>query len=144
MTLLYLRITLDSTLDGELIPTEYWYKNKIGDRLTGRKKCEASIAFCKEYASYSNVSLTKINDHPLMPNSRIAIKDNATIFSYFCNRNLVALDRIIATLYKYKGCYGYEVLQLLVSSSINLIKLSDKKASSQMPYWLPKKECHFA
>lgn len=126
-------------VDGELIPTEYWYKNKIGDRLTGRKKCEASIAFCKEYASYSNVSLTKINDHPLMPNSRIAIKDNATIFSYFCNRNLVALDRIIATLYKYKGCYGYEVLQLLVSSSINLIKLSDKKASSQMPYWLPKK-----
>ena len=126
-------------VEGKLIPTEYWYKNKMGDRLTGRKKCEASIAFCKEYASYSNVNLMKISDHPLMPNSRIAIKDNATIFSYFCNRNLVALDRIIATLYRYKGCYGYEVLQLLVSSSINLIKLSDKKASSQMPYWLPKK-----
>ena len=55
-------------------------------------------------------------------------------------RNLVALDMIFDILDGHKEEYGYEVLRLLVSSSINLIKLSDKKASSQMPYWLPKKE----
>ena len=61
------------------------------------------------------------------------------MFDYFCNRNLCALDRILSLLDSFKGCYGYEVLEVIVSSAINLIKLSDKKASSQMPYWLPQK-----
>lgn len=52
---------------------------------------------------------------------------------------MVALDRILKILDDHKSDYGYEVLEVLVSSSINLIKLSDKKASSQMPYWLPQK-----
>ena len=52
----------------------------------------------------------------------------------------MALDRIFTILDGYRDKYGYEILQLLVSSSINLIKLADKKASSQMPYWLPKKD----
>lgn len=48
--------------DGKLIPTECWYKNKIGDRLTGRKKCEASGAFCKEYASYDSAKIVITNE----------------------------------------------------------------------------------
>lgn len=126
-------------MEGELIPTEYYYKTKNKGKLSGRKKCEASIRYKEDYSSYGDIELTRLHNHPLIPNSRIAIKEGATVFSYFCNRNLVALDRIFAILDNYKGYYGYEVLQLLVSSSINLIKLSDKKATSQMPYWLPKK-----
>ena len=126
-------------VEGRLIPTEYWYKNRVKGKLSGRKKCEVTTDFCEEYTSYSRIQLTRIHNHLLIPNSRIAIKENATVFSYFCNRNLVAMDRIISVLDQYKGSYGYEVLQLLVSSSVNLVKLSDKKASSQMPYWLPKK-----
>ena len=57
---------------------------------------------------------------------------------YFCHRNLKALDCIINKLDSYREMYGYEILEMLASSAINLIKLSDKKASSQMPYWLPK------
>ena len=57
---------------------------------------------------------------------------------YFCHRNLKALDCIIEVLNLYRNIYGYEILEMLVSSAINLIKLSDKKASSQMPYWIPK------
>ena len=99
-----------------------------------------SDKFAADYESYGNRELTRIQDHALIPNSRIAIKEKATVFNYFCKRNLVALDKIFSVLDGYKSTYGYEVLRLLVSSSINLIKLSDKKASSQMPYWIPKKD----
>lgn len=124
--------------DGILTPTAYWYKTELKNKLSGRKRSEVSPAFCQDYNAFHDYELARIHDHLLIPNSRIAVKDGATVFSYFCNRNLVALDRIIFTLDKYRYSYGYEVLKLIVSSSINLIKLSDKKASSQMPYWLPK------
>ena len=126
-------------LDAGLCPTLYWYKTKSKNKLSGRKKSEVTADFIADYESYGNRKLTRIHDHALIPNSRIAIKEKATVFSYFCKRNLVALDKIFSILDGYKAEYGYEVLRLLVSSSINLIKLSDKKASSQMPYWLPKK-----
>lgn len=125
--------------DAGLYPTMYWYKEKSKNKLSGRKKSEASADYIADYESYGNRELTRIQDHALIPNSRIAIKENATVFSYFCKRNLVAIDKIFGVLDRYRAEYGYEVLRLLVSSSINLIKLSDKKASSQMPYWMPKK-----
>ena len=133
------RCHFDFTKHG-LIPTSYWYKVKKGSKISGRKKSTVSNDFCLEYDKYQQKNLTRIHDHNLIQNSRIAIKEGATVFSYFCHRNLVALDRIFSILDRYEKEYGYEVLQLIVSSSINLIKLSDKKASSQMPYWLPKKD----
>lgn len=126
--------------DNGLLPTTYWYKIRSKNKLSGRIKCEASREFVASYNSFKEINLLRLHDHALIPNSRIAVKDGATVFSYFCNRNLVALDRIFSILDEYQGSYGYEVLRLLVSSAINLIKLSDKKASSQMPYWLPKKD----
>ncbi|MBQ6614957.1 MAG: DNA adenine methylase [Thermoguttaceae bacterium] len=133
------RCHFDYTENG-FVPTAYWYKIKINDRLSGRKKCNSTPEFLREYELYRRIKLVRIHNHALMPNSRIAIKENATVFSYFCYRNLAALDRIFTILDKYKDEYGYEILRLLVSSSINLIKLSDKKASSQIPYWLPQKD----
>ena len=121
------------------VPTAYWYKIKTKNKLSGRIKCEASKEFVASYNSFKEMDLHRLHDHALIPNSRIAVKEGATVFSYFCNRNLVALDRIFSILDGYQGSYGYEILRLLVSSAINLIKLSDKKASSQMPYWVPKK-----
>lgn len=126
--------------DNGFSPTAYWYKTRKKDKLTGRKKSNASKEFLASYESFKDVELLRIRDHALIPNSRIAIKNGATVFSYFCNRNLLALDRIFSLLDRYQEEYGYEILRLLVSSAINLIKLSDKKASSQMPYWLPKKD----
>ena len=126
--------------DAELIPTAYWYKLQKNGKLTGRKKAIASGAFIEQYRMYANSEKHNINDHALIPNSRIAIKPDATVYSYFCNRNLIAIDRIIGILHSYQGSYCYDILELLVSSAINLIKLSDKKASSQMPYWLPQKD----
>lgn len=126
--------------DNGFVPTAYWYKIKNRNKLSGRKKSIASKEFVTKYNSFRDVSMQRLHDHALIPNSRIAVKDGATVFSYFCNRNLLAMDRIFTVLDRYQEDYGYEILCLLVSSAINLIKLSDKKASSQMPYWLPKKD----
>ena len=126
--------------DNGFVPTAYWYKIKSKNKLSGRKKSIASEEFITKYNSFRDVRVQRLHDHALIPNSRIAVKDGATVFSYFCNRNLLAMDRIFTVLDRYQEDYGYEILCLLVSSAINLIKLSDKKASSQMPYWLPKKD----
>lgn len=126
-------------INSGLVPVSYWYKEQKKEKLSGRKKGEVSKQFCDSYAAYSRFELSRIKNKQLIPNSRIAIKDEASTYDYFCNRNLVALDRILKILDDHKSDYGYEVLEVLVSSSINLIKLSDKKASSQMPYWLPQK-----
>lgn len=124
----------------DLVPTVYWYKLQINGMFTGRKKSVASSAFIDQYSMYEKNCIQNVGDHTLLSNSRIAIGSNATVYDYFCNRNLIAIDRIIGILRSYQSSYSYDVLELIVSSAINLIKLSDKKASSQMPYWLPKKD----
>ena len=124
----------------KLVPTMYWYKLQKNGKLSGRKKAVASNAFIDEYNTYEQSEIQNVDDHALIPNSRIAIGPDATVYGYFCKRNLLAIDRIIGILHSYQNSYCYDILELLVSSAINLIKLSDKKASSQMPYWLPKKD----
>lgn len=124
----------------KLVPTMYWYKLQKNGKLTGRKKAVASSEFIDKYNMHEESDIQNVRNHALIPNSRIAIGPDATVYGYFCNRNLIAIDRIIGILHSYQDCYCYDILELLVSSAINLIKLSDKKASSQMPYWLPKKD----
>ena len=124
----------------ELVPTMYWYKTRKNGKLTGRKKSVASCEFIENYRSFQTDCVQNIDNLPLIPNSRIAVKNGAAVFDYFCKRNLIAIDRIIGILHSHQSEYGYDILELLVSSAINLIKLSDKKASSQMPYWLPQKD----
>ncbi len=127
-------------VNGDLAPTSYWYKIiGINKKLSPRKSDVPTESFIKEYNSFNNAQIENISNSLLIPNSRIAISKGATVYSYFCSRNLCALNQIIGILKKYQKKYGYEVLELIVSSAINLIKLSDKKASSQMPYWKPQK-----
>lgn len=133
------RCHFDQT-DGELVPTQYWYKHNINGKLTGRKKATVSRSFADSYNQIQICEVKNIDNAALIPNSRIAIGNGATVYSYFCKRNLIAIDRIIGILRSYQDNPGYDILEMLVSSAINLIKLSDKKASSQMPYWLPKKD----
>lgn len=122
----------------KLIPVSYWYKTFKGDKLSGRKRGTISASFIDKYESYAEMTYTTIKNHSLIPNSRIAIRDGAMAFDYFCLRNIFALDKILFILENFRERYGYEILEIIVSSAMNLIKLSDKKASSQMPYWLPK------
>lgn len=125
---------------GEYVPTKYWFKKIEGNKISGRKMVEVEEAFIENYNKYGKVKINNIDNKKLIANSRIAIKGNAKVFDYFCYRNLVALDRIMGELQSRKNLYAYAVLELIVSSAINLIKMSDKKASSQIPYWLPQKD----
>ena len=125
-------------IEGQLIPVSYWYKTIHDNKLSGRKHTDVTDDFLCKYNQFGNIKTEYITNQDLLTNSRIAIGKDATVFTYFCNRNLIAIDRILKILHSLKNTYGYEILELLVSSAINLIKLSDKKASSQMPYWLPK------
>ena len=126
-------------ISGELVPTQYWYKNIINGMPTGRKKTVASDAFSRLYQEMQSNNIKNIDNATLIPNSRIAIGNNATVYSYFCNRNLVAIDRIIEILRLYEQKPGYEILEILVSSAINLIKLSDKKPLVRCRIGFPKK-----
>lgn len=123
-----------------LVPTSYWYRENINGRLTARKKKEASRHFVETYLKLSKRKIKSVPSSSLIPNSRIAVGKNETVRQYFCLRNLIALDIVLSELKTCSNRYGFEVLELLVSSALNLIKLSDKKASSQMPFWLPKKD----
>lgn len=125
--------------DGILVPVKYWYKILSNGKLSGRKLSDVSPSFIDAYDSFKDKRISRLKNKQLIPNSRIAIKQGYTVFDYFCYRNLYALDSIFSVLDCYKDVYGYEVIEIIVSSAINLIKLSDKKASSQIPYWLPQK-----
>lgn len=127
-------------IDDEIIPTKYWYKIITDKGLSSRKMDDVTEEFSNEYKQLKHIKIENIKDEYLIPNSRIAIKDGASVYSYFCNRNLVVLDKILLILKEYSNYYGYDVLEIMVSSTLNLIRLSDKKASSQMPYWLPKQD----
>lgn len=120
-------------------PTQYRYW-PVGllDIIGTRKLAPCSESFKSDYLRFDRISLSRFPDLPLMPNSRIAIPDGARTSDWFCARNRVALDRILSILSNRTDLKSYPVLELLVSSAINLIRLSDKKASSQLPYWIPK------
>ena len=95
----------------ELVPTMYWYKLQKNGKLTGRKKAIASSAFIEQYKIYEHTEKQNIDDLALIPNSRIAIGPNATVYGYFCNRNLIAMDRILGILDAYQNSYCYDILK---------------------------------
>lgn len=75
----------------------------------------------------------------LIPNSRIAIPEGANLSHYYSPRNQAAINiafKLINSDLYYDD--SKEILRLLLSSTLPLLRLSDKKASSQWPYWRPK------
>ncbi|EHL04970.1 DNA (cytosine-5-)-methyltransferase [Desulfitobacterium hafniense DP7] len=126
-------------IEDKLVPTSYWYKALRKDGTLGpRKKDYADIDFLNQYNQYEMNALGLFENYRLIPNSRIAVTEGATVSDYLCPRNRIAVDRLINILYKYENSYAAILCELVFSSALNLIKLSDKKASSQIPYWRPK------
>ena len=64
----------------ELVPTMYWYKTRKNGKLTGRKKSVASCEFIENYRSFQTDCVQNIDNLPLIPNSRIAVKNGAAVF----------------------------------------------------------------
>jgi hypothetical protein len=88
----------------------------------------------KEY-SKTPIDFTQID---FVENSRIAIPKGANASHFFTKKNIIFIN--YAKEYIEKSKNYKEFLELLLSSMIPLLRLSDKKASSQWPYWRPKEK----
>lgn len=77
----------------------------------------------------------------LLPNSRIAVPKGATLAHYYDKKNQATINFALQLIDSGKfdpDCL--DVLRLILSASLPLLRLSDKKASTQWPYWRPKKQ----
>ncbi|MGG4553041.1 DNA adenine methylase [Paenibacillus humicus] len=128
-------------IEGELVPTSYKYKEFLANNKLGpRRQDQIDDVFLEQYLRVKDASENMFSDKFLLPNSRIAVAQGATVSDYLCPRNKLALKEILSVLASWKKNSTHQILEVLVSSALNLIRLSDKKASSQMPYWRPSKD----
>lgn len=82
---------------------------------------------------FSNIEFTE--------NTRIAVHKGAKASDFFTNRNMIFINYVQKYIAQNFECSEeVDFLKLFLSSMIPLLRLSDKKASSQWPYWRPKKE----
>lgn len=123
-----------------LVSSEVVLKTFNGDVFKGRVVETPSPDWLKKtvprFLCSSPLNFRKLK---LLPNSRIAIPDGATFSHYFDAKNQAAINLALKLIAS--GNYGVEnanALRLLLSASLPLLRLSDKKASSQWPYWRPK------
>lgn len=83
----------------------------------------------------------RFEDYPLKPNSRIAIPEGATLADYFTPVNQWAINRYVELVQESPYYSDYrEALLLPISAALPMLRLSDKKASSQWPYWRPRRD----
>ena len=137
------RFVVEGEFEGgnfELVPTEVVLKKKSGRTLKGRRIEEPIPSWTAKKVTTA-LSDTPINFEALQlrPNSRIAIPNGATIAHYYEYKNQISINLALQLITS--GKYGKKnenVLKLLLSASLPLLRLSDKKASSQWPYWRPK------
>ncbi len=123
---------------GGLIPRHYWYRKHIGDgKWSARLHDDASPRFVQEYSQLeAGAESSRLEQLHLIPNSRIAIPAGAVVGDFFCARNKRFLDLALESATEADGTIAPQ-LQLLLSSCVSLLRLSDKKASSQLPFWIP-------
>lgn len=127
--------------DFKLKPMEIVTKQKIGSKWTSRNALKPARNFEFKFDStFLNkpINFEKIG---LEENSRIAIPQGAKFSHFFDEPNRATLNFILNEIKKSKLSEKIkEALYFIVSSSVPLLRLSDKKASSQWPYWRPKAE----
>ncbi len=126
--------------DYELVHTEVVLKALKSGKFYGRRvekntsnwmECEPPENLIKSPLDFSRMKL--------LPNSRIAIPNGANLTQFYDKKNQAAINLAIELINSGKyGIANNDVLKLLLSSSLPLLRLSDKKASSQWPYWRPK------
>lgn len=137
------RFVVEGEFEGggfELISTEVVLKKKSGKTLKGRRIEEPITSWMARKAtlplSNSPIDFEALK---LRPNSRIAIPNGATLAHYYECKNQITINLALQLIAS--GKYGRKnesVLKLLLSASLPLLRLSDKKASSQWPFWRPK------
>lgn len=77
-------------------------------------------------------------DVSLIHNTRIAIQEGSTLADYFSYRGMLSVSLLIQAIEDLPNVAEKELVWVTLSSAIHLIKLSDWKGSTQIPYWRPK------
>jgi hypothetical protein len=128
----------------QLKPTEIVTKRPAGSSWSSRcaHNDEASLRKLPRIPRELNRAIS----HPvnfeslsLPENSRIAIPRGATLAHYFTPENRASINVLLELIQESPLDREHSAaLKLLLSASLPSLRLSDKKASSQWPYWRPK------
>lgn len=128
----------------KLIPTEVVVKVRAGAGWSGRRALSdpdtlSALAMIDPRASALFDSPLAFSQVRLPPNSRIAIPEGATLDQFFTPLNRASINAFLQLLDDATLTPALRSgLRLLLSSALPLLRLSDRKASSQWPYWRPK------
>ena len=126
--------------DFTLKPTEIVATRLESGRFHGRRCLSGQAATYRPIVPKS--LLTRPVNFPklkLLPNSRIAVPEGACLAHYFTQENRAFINLCLNRIERTAANEEEKVLlKTVLSSCIPLLRLSDKKASSQWPYWRPK------
>jgi len=125
----------------QLKPTEIITKLWIKGQWKNRKTYNGKLNLLLKTMPDHNLISTPVDFNKLkLPyNSRIAIPKGAKLSHFFTDINKAAINySLILSEDKNLSQSEKTFRKLLISSSLPLLRLSDKKASSQWPYWRPK------
>lgn len=125
-----------------LKPCEVITKRRINGRWRQRRSVSVDVLNQLPDLPRQEISTPiRFEDYPLKPNSRIAIPEGATLADYFTSANQWAINRYVELVQKSPYYSKYrESLLLPISAALPMLRLSDKKASSQWPYWRPRRD----
>lgn len=127
-----------------LEPTEIVTKRPKGLSWVGRRAHTDAHHLSRLPRVHDN--MRNLIEHPidfesltLPPNSRIAIPHGATLAHYFTSENRASINVLLQLIRNSPLAKKHSsALKLVLSASLPMLRLSDKKASSQWPYWRPK------
>lgn len=131
----------------ELLPTELIAKEVTGvDRWARRLVLDPDSAEARCFLSKDFFSLPYLHRPidfetvALKKNSRIAIPAGARLSHFFTPLNQATVNLYIdtANASPLREKYPHAIM-LILSASLPMLRLSDRKASSQWPFWRPKK-----
>jgi len=126
--------------DFRLKPVEYVLKRFEDGSFRGRRVVSPSD-ITDEHLPCRNLVNSPIDfdELELIHNPRIAVPEGAKVSHFFTDRNKAFINLLVKTI---DGLDTQDfikpVLQVFLSSLLPLLRLSDRKASSQWPYWRPK------
>ncbi len=105
-----------------------------GNRFTSENYPETIDLYVENYKKYQQnlQNLSTLENPLLVKNSRIAVKENMFLADIFSPINFFMLSALKEKI------KDNENLKFILSSILQLCKLTDTKSQSQFPFWLPK------
>lgn len=121
-----------------LLPVEVVTKKKIKSGWRGRNA--QAVKTLKKNSGIQKYKHNPIDFRTLVlpENSRIAIPKGAVLYHFFDEMNIAVINFLYSHILEVEPLKMRNALLFILSSSLPLLRISDKKATSQWPYWRPK------